>query len=1018
MPFPEAIGNFLKKKRTRDSNQDSSANSNPSSPVTPTAAKSLEQNTLPLAPSHSRTGSQTTRQSTGALGAAAAKYNGSAEAAAEVPNTMNNPPVSQQPEYSVPHPHHHQSTSGQAGEAQNLPRISNLINPPQHNIDNTHRPDDVPRQLDGAAGYQYTQAQAQYPRYPQGAAVGQAALQASSSRGPQQQYSVPQGSAATFNQQQPQTQQAPPVQDAPRVTKGKYSLNDFEMQRTLGTGSFGRVHLVQSKHNQRFYAVKVLKKAQVVRMKQVEHTNDERRMLAEVKHPFLITLWGTFQDARNLYMVMDFVEGGELFSLLRKSGRFPNPVAKFYAAEVTLALEYLHNRNIIYRDLKPENLLLDRHGHVKITDFGFAKRVEDKTWTLCGTPDYLAPEVVNNKGYNKSVDWWSLGILIYEMLCGYTPFWDSGSPLKIYENILRGRVKYPAYINTEAQDLLERLITADLSKRLGNLYGGSKDVKDHPWFSEVTWDRLARKDIDAPYTPPVRAGAGDSSQFDKYPEETERYGHTGTDDIGTVKAKDNKMDDYMFRQYVDECKFVEEATSYLEIFNYTEPSCNTVEEHRFRLDELPDEFGNFLHRRGAFAPAEKLPAGVKLVSGIRLILQQNAKQAETFTPGYISLTHAQYDQMVRVMHLPFRAIESTSVVGPFFWCAFDQDDDDPHLQIIFRKSDVRKKGYTRGWELMLSHSFKTGITTGFAKGTKSSDMVDSIKHLKECALQVMHPLLLPIIILSHDLSSKNDQKQRDAREWLRQLEHAVSMRQEVLEEESKYIKDSMVDLDQINRDLVECHSQVLWKRPQAYQEIIKSMYKAMENFWETASPIPAYGGPRGTTYKIHRSMLARLDFYQAKLKGIENYAHTTLERLSIQRAALYNIIAQKESKLSLKMAGEQRRLAHAAKRDSTSMKTLSLLGAIFLPATYLASSTEEDKNRVVSPDLWIYFVITIPITIMIVVIWRIWDRKRDKKYEKEDADIEEGIEEMEAQIMAAMRKRTLSKVRTWDIGKG
>ncbi|KAI0914476.1 Pkinase-domain-containing protein [Ustulina deusta] len=324
--------------------------------------------------------------------------------------------------------------------------------------------------------------------------------------------------------------QIPTYASEVRVTKGKYSLTDFDLLRTLGTGSFGRVHLVQSKHNQRFYAVKVLKKAQVVKMKQVEHTNDERRMLGEVKHPFLITLWGTFQDARNLYMVMDFVEGGELFSLLRKSGRFPNPVAKFYAAEVTLALEYLHSRNIIYRDLKPENLLLDRHGHLKITDFGFAKRVPDKTWTLCGTPDYLAPEVVSNKGYNKSVDWWSLGILIYEMLCGYTPFWDSGSPMKIYENILRGKVKYPAYVHPDAQDLLERLITPDLTKRLGNLYGGPQDVKDHPWFSEVTWDRLSRKDIDAPYTPPVKAGSGDASQFDRYPEETEKYGQPGNDE--------------------------------------------------------------------------------------------------------------------------------------------------------------------------------------------------------------------------------------------------------------------------------------------------------------------------------------------------------------------------------------------------------------------------------------------------------------------------------------------------------
>ncbi|KAK3722134.1 cAMP-dependent protein kinase catalytic subunit [Vermiconidia calcicola] len=325
-----------------------------------------------------------------------------------------------------------------------------------------------------------------------------------------------------------------PASNPTRETKGKYTLTDFNFQRTLGTGSFGRVHLVQSKHNSRFYAVKVLKKAQVVKMKQVEHTNDERRMLQRCRHPFLITLWGTWQDSKNIYMVMDFIEGGELFSLLRKSQRFPNPVAKFYAAEVTLALDYLHSMNIIYRDLKPENLLLDRHGHLKITDFGFAKEVPDITWTLCGTPDYLAPEVVSSKGYNKSVDWWSLGILIFEMLAGFTPFWDSGSPLKIYENILKGRVKYPPYIHHDAQDLLTKLITADLTKRLGNLHGGSRDVMTHPWFAEVTWERLAKKDIDAPYVPPVKGGAGDTSLFDKYPEETEAYGATGNDEHGKL----------------------------------------------------------------------------------------------------------------------------------------------------------------------------------------------------------------------------------------------------------------------------------------------------------------------------------------------------------------------------------------------------------------------------------------------------------------------------------------------------
>lgn len=130
---------------------------------------------------------------------------------------------------------------------------------------------------------------------------------------------------------------------------------------------------------------------------------------------------------------------------------------------------------------------------------------------------------------NHSVTRWSLGILIFEMLCGFTPFWDSGSPLKIYENILKGRVKYPPYIHPDAQDLLGKLITADLTKRLGNLHGGSKDVMNHAWFAEVTWDRLARKDIDAPYVPPVKGGAGDASLFDKYPEETEAYGQMGDD---------------------------------------------------------------------------------------------------------------------------------------------------------------------------------------------------------------------------------------------------------------------------------------------------------------------------------------------------------------------------------------------------------------------------------------------------------------------------------------------------------
>ncbi|KAG0670147.1 camp-dependent protein kinase catalytic subunit [Maudiozyma exigua] len=313
-----------------------------------------------------------------------------------------------------------------------------------------------------------------------------------------------------------------------RPTSGKYSLTDFQILRTLGTGSFGRVHLIRSNHNGRFYALKVLKKYTIVKLKQIEHTNDERLMLSVVSHPFIVRLWGTFQDSNNIFMVMDYIEGGELFSLLRKSQRFPNPVAKFYAAEVCLALEYLHSKDIIYRDLKPENILLDKNGHIKITDFGFAKYVPDITYTLCGTPDYIAPEVVSTKPYNKSVDWWSFGILIYEMLAGYTPFYDSNA-MKTYENILNAKLKFPSFFNEDAQDLISKLVTRDLSARLGNLQKGSEDVKNHPWFHEVVWEKLITRNIETPYEPPIQQGQGDTSQFDRYPEEEFDYGATGED---------------------------------------------------------------------------------------------------------------------------------------------------------------------------------------------------------------------------------------------------------------------------------------------------------------------------------------------------------------------------------------------------------------------------------------------------------------------------------------------------------
>lgn len=231
--------------------------------------------------------------------------------------------------------------------------------------------------------------------------------------------------------------------------------------------------------------------------------------------------------------------------------------------------------------------------------------------------------------------------------------------------------------------------------------------------------------------------------------------------------------------------------------------------------------------------------------------------------------------------------------------------------ILHRKSDVRKKGRTRGWEMMLSHSFTTRVTTGFVKGTPSSDIVAALKHLRACAAQVGHPLLLPTIILAHDLAPANDQKQRDARDWLRHLEQAVSMRDEV-EVEAQYFQNGRLEVDGLNRDLVECHSNVLWKRPQAYMALTIEMEKAMGLFKDMndvmmkkrkeadeageATVVAAREKQRLELDRLHRSMLARMDFYKVKLTGLENYIHTTLQRLKVQREAVRFLTLERTKK--------------------------------------------------------------------------------------------------------------------------
>lgn len=299
-------------------------------------------------------------------------------------------------------------------------------------------------------------------------------------------------------------------------TTNECSLDDIKIIETIGTGTFGRVCLCRYKNTDKYVAMKILAITDVIRLKQVEHVKNEKNILCDIRHPFIVNLlWYTSNEVF-LYMVFEYVSGGELFSYLRSVGRFSTVSSVFYSAEIVSALEYLHARNIVYRDLKPENLLLDKNGHLKITDFGFAKKLTDRTWTLCGTPEYLAPEIIQSKGHNKAVDWWALGVLIYEMLMGHPPFYDD-NPFGIYERILSGKIEWSRHIDATAKDLIKRLLVQDRTKRLGNMKNGTEDVKRHRWFKNINWKDVLLRKLKPPFVPTVES-EGDTRNFDDYEE--------------------------------------------------------------------------------------------------------------------------------------------------------------------------------------------------------------------------------------------------------------------------------------------------------------------------------------------------------------------------------------------------------------------------------------------------------------------------------------------------------------------
>ena len=297
----------------------------------------------------------------------------------------------------------------------------------------------------------------------------------------------------------------------------KTSVDDFDFIKTLGTGSFGRVLLARHKVKQTFHAIKVLVKERMIKLAHVEHMLNEKKILSSISFPFIVSMEATFKDNSNLYMVLEYVPGGELLSHIKRFGKFTEAQSGFYTAQIVMAFEYLHGLDLVYRDLKPENVLLDAQGYLRIVDFGFIKRVRGRTWTLCGTPEFLAPEIVLSKGYNKAVDWWALGVLVYEMVSGCSPFRASNS-IKVYEKIIKGNVHYLECFTPELKSFLRNVLQVNPDKRLGNLAQGAKDIKNHKWFSGTEWEAILGKKKRAPIVPKVN-GPGDSNHFPEYPED-------------------------------------------------------------------------------------------------------------------------------------------------------------------------------------------------------------------------------------------------------------------------------------------------------------------------------------------------------------------------------------------------------------------------------------------------------------------------------------------------------------------
>ena len=305
----------------------------------------------------------------------------------------------------------------------------------------------------------------------------------------------------------------------------KLTIDDFELLKVLGKGSFGKVMLVRKKNEKdnTLYAMKTLRKAALVKRNQLAHTSTERFILQNIHNPFLVHLVYAFQTPDKLYMVLDYMGGGELFFWLKKDRKFSENRCKLYAAEMVLALDALHSADIVYRDLKPENILLDLDGHIRFTDFGLAKGgvkgagAEGGTKTFCGTPEYLAPEILENKGHGKAVDWWALGTLLYEMLYGLPPFYDTNVQRmygKIMNDPLRFSKSSDSNVSEAAKDFLKNVLKRPVMERLGSGPTGAAELKQAPFLASLDFARVLAKQYKPEFKPPFSGKDTDVRNFD------------------------------------------------------------------------------------------------------------------------------------------------------------------------------------------------------------------------------------------------------------------------------------------------------------------------------------------------------------------------------------------------------------------------------------------------------------------------------------------------------------------------